>query len=189
MSIALRSHSLSLTSRLSATRTLASFAQTNINNNSPLPNTPFVIKPSSQEIKNKALGARNLEAAVRHVHRDGLVVVEDVVPHDHLDHLNKKMVQDARTLQSRGKDGPSNYNQGNLQQDAPPVAEFFYPSIFISTSFPPPPPPPPLLPSSSISQIEPFFKLPIHTSRLPYLQVHQKRKEENKERKRLTLNL
>ncbi|KAM0326315.1 hypothetical protein ACHAQA_006915 [Verticillium albo-atrum] len=40
------------------------------------------------------------------------------------------MVDDARVLQARGEDGPFNYNQGNLQQDAPPVAEFFFPSIF-----------------------------------------------------------
>ncbi|OAQ59850.1 phytanoyl-CoA dioxygenase (PhyH) domain-containing protein [Pochonia chlamydosporia 170] len=91
---------------------------------------PMIIVPSAKEIQNAALDARNLEKAVRHVHRDGLVVINDIVPHAHLDHLNNRMVQDARVLQARGKDGPFNYNQGNLQQDAPPVAEFFQPSIF-----------------------------------------------------------
>lgn len=71
-----------------------------------------------------------------HLHRDGLVVVENAIPHDHLDLLNEKMVQDARMLQARGDDGPFNFNQGNLQQDAPPVAEFFQPSIFTSTLSP-----------------------------------------------------
>lgn len=99
-----------------------------------LSTSPFVIKPSKQEIKDQTLGPRNLEAAVRHVHQDGLVVVEDVVPHDHIDFLNEKMGQDARTLQARGEDGPFNYNQGNLQLDAPPVAEYFSPSIFTSMS-------------------------------------------------------
>lgn len=99
-----------------------------------LSTSPFVIKPSKQEIKDQTLGPRNLEAAVRHVHQDGLVVVEDVVPHDHIDFLNEKMVQDARILQARGEDGPFNYNQGNLQLDAPPVAEYFWPSIFTSMS-------------------------------------------------------
>lgn len=92
----------------------------------------MIIVPSAKEVQNEALDARNLEKAVRHVHRDGLVVINDVVPHAHLDHLNNRMVQDARVLQPRGKDGPFNYNQGNLQQDAPPVAEFFQPSIFTS---------------------------------------------------------
>ncbi|RSL63034.1 hypothetical protein CEP54_005399 [Fusarium duplospermum] len=35
------------------------------------------------------------------MHRDGLVVVEDVLPHEHLDFLNKKMVEDSNTLLAR----------------------------------------------------------------------------------------
>ncbi|KAK5629412.1 hypothetical protein RRF57_005127 [Xylaria bambusicola] len=93
---------------------------------------PLVVRPSEDEIKNNRLNQRNLEIAVRGVHLDGLVVVEDVIPHKDLDHLNTKMVKDARILQARGKDAPFNYNLGNLQQDAPPYAEYFYPSIFTS---------------------------------------------------------
>lgn len=93
---------------------------------------PAVVRPSLSEINESKLNDRNLEIAVRHVHQDGLVVVEDVVPHDHLDYLNEKMVEDARALQARGEDSPFNYNQGNLQQDAPPVAKYFLPSIFTS---------------------------------------------------------
>lgn len=70
------------------------------------------------------------------MHEDGLVVVEDVVPHEHLDFLNRKMVHDAQVLQSRGENGPFNYNKGNIQQDAPPVAQYFFSSIFASTSPP-----------------------------------------------------
>ncbi|KAF5509535.1 Kanamycin B dioxygenase [Colletotrichum fructicola] len=47
-----------------------------------------------------------------------------------LDALNEKMVKDARYLQSLGEKGPFNYNLGNLQQDPPPLAEYFYKSIF-----------------------------------------------------------
>ncbi|EAA33938.1 phytanoyl-CoA dioxygenase [Neurospora crassa OR74A] len=110
----------------SRTRRCRSFATTT---SGPL-NLPHVIKPSLAEQQQRQLSPRNLEAAVRHMHRDGLVVVEDAVPLNDLDHLNRKMVQDARTLQARGKDGPFNYNQGNLQQDAPPVAEYFSTSVF-----------------------------------------------------------
>ncbi|KAI0112015.1 hypothetical protein GGR51DRAFT_507702 [Nemania sp. FL0031] len=91
---------------------------------------PQVVRLSSEEIKSRKLNERNLEIAVRGVHLDGLVIVEDVVPHEHLDRLNTKMVEDARILQARGEDGPFNYNVGNIQQDAPPYAEYFYPSIF-----------------------------------------------------------
>ncbi|KAH7214832.1 hypothetical protein DER44DRAFT_762727 [Fusarium oxysporum] len=89
-----------------------------------------VVRPSAQEVKNWTLDSRNLEKAVRHMHRDGLVVVEDVVPHEDIDILNKKMIEDAHTLQARGDKGPFNYNKGNIQQDAPPVSEYFSPSIF-----------------------------------------------------------
>ncbi|GJN85492.1 hypothetical protein PLIIFM63780_009059 [Purpureocillium lilacinum] len=97
------------------------------------PRLPIVITPSAQEIANKRLDARNLERAVRHVHLDGLVVVNGVAPHAELDILNARMVKDARELQARGDKGPFNYNQGNLQLDAPPVAEFFFPSIFTNS--------------------------------------------------------
>lgn len=100
----------------------------------PQPTRPFVVHPSEAEVRNKALAPRSLELAVRGLHADGLVVVEDVVPHDDLDTLNEKMVKDARYLQSLGEKGPFNYNQGNLQQDPPPVAEYFYKSIFTSRS-------------------------------------------------------
>ncbi|KAI1383646.1 uncharacterized protein F4822DRAFT_83604 [Hypoxylon trugodes] len=110
---------------LGGRRAFASFAQ-----HGRLHSMPLVVKPSNLETQKGILEARNLEKAVGAMYRDGLVVVEDVVPHEALDQLNKKMVQDARTLQDRGEDGPFNYNTGNLQQDAPPVAEYFNPSIF-----------------------------------------------------------
>jgi hypothetical protein len=93
---------------------------------------PVTVTPTNDEIAAGQLGSRNLEVAVRSLHEDGLVVIANVVPHEHLDHLNKKMVQDARTLQSRGKDMPFNYNVGNIQQDPPPVKAFFEPSIFMN---------------------------------------------------------
>lgn len=83
-------------------------------------------------MRNKILAPRNLELAVRDLHADGLVVVEGVVPDKDLGALNEKMVKDARYLQSLGEKGPFNYNQGNIQQDPPPVAEYFYKSIFTS---------------------------------------------------------
>ncbi|KAK4198909.1 phytanoyl dioxygenase [Triangularia verruculosa] len=105
------------------------YLATIINNKRPL-NGPHVIRPSQTEQLSGQLSPRNFEAAVRHIHRDGLVVVEDVAPLADLDHLNTKMVQDARNLQARGENGPFNYSLGNLQLDAPPVAEYFSNSIF-----------------------------------------------------------
>ncbi|KAF5013483.1 hypothetical protein FDECE_508 [Fusarium decemcellulare] len=95
-----------------------------------LRNQVVVIKPSPAEIQSLRLNERNLEKAVRCMHEDGVVVVEGVVLHEHLDILNKKMVEDAQTLLARGDKGPFNYNKGNIQLDAPPVAEYFFPSVF-----------------------------------------------------------
>ncbi len=93
---------------------------------------PSTIHPTANEIAAGRLGSRNLEIAVRSLHEDGLVVVADVIPHKDLDHLNAKMVEDARILQARGKDMPFNYNVGNIQQDPPPVQGYFHPSIFLN---------------------------------------------------------
>jgi hypothetical protein len=71
-----------------------------------------VVKTSADEVKRGRLDARNLEKAVRHIHRDGLVVVEDVVPHNHLAYLNKKMVDDAQTLLARGRRWSIQLQQG-----------------------------------------------------------------------------
>lgn len=113
---------------------------------------PIPIKPSQHELSNGRLAPRNLEKAVRGLHEDGLVVIEDAIPHEDLDDLNTKMVKDALHLQSRGKDMPFNYNVGNskyllplqlqpnqmlttpttVQQDPPPTAQYFPPSIFLN---------------------------------------------------------
>lgn len=75
--------------------------------------SPLMIRPSRDELSHGRLTSRNLEKAVRSLHEDGLVVIENAIPHEDLDHLNMKMVQDALHLQSRGKDMPFNYNAGN----------------------------------------------------------------------------
>lgn len=77
---------------------------------------PLAIKPSRDELSQGRLTSRNLENAVRSLHEDGLVVIEDAIPHEDLDHLNTKMVEDALYLQSRGKDMPFNYNVGNSKR-------------------------------------------------------------------------
>lgn len=76
------------------------------------------------------LNQRNVERALEALHKDGLVVVEDVVDTASIDRLNARMEADTRTLMARGEDGPFNYNLGNLQQSPPYEAELFAPTIF-----------------------------------------------------------
>ena len=93
---------------------------------------PTSIRPSRDEIKNKRLTPQNLEVAIRSLYHDGLVVVEDAIPHEALDRLNAKMVEDAYALQSKKENSPYNYNPGNIQQDPPPVRDYFDTDIFLS---------------------------------------------------------
>lgn len=43
---------------------------------------PTSVHPSQDEIKDTRLSPQNLEVAIRSLHRDGLVVVENVILHD-----------------------------------------------------------------------------------------------------------
>ncbi|KAF2091094.1 phytanoyl-CoA dioxygenase family protein [Saccharata proteae CBS 121410] len=97
-----------------------------------LPSTPISIKVTTPEVKAGALTWRNLEIATRALRRDGLVVLEDVIPEAALDRLNEKMVEDAYRLQRRGDDAPFNYNKGNIQQDPPLLRKWWEPQIFIN---------------------------------------------------------
>lgn len=97
-----------------------------------LPSNPISIIPSPYEVSNGHLASPNLEIAIRALARDGLIVLENMIPHSTLDRLNTKMVRDAYHLQSR-KDSPFNYNKGNIQQDPPMTAEWFNDAIYTST--------------------------------------------------------
>ncbi|KAJ5810463.1 uncharacterized protein N7503_002681 [Penicillium pulvis] len=93
---------------------------------------PSAINPSQAEVNSGQLTPQNLEVAIRSLFHDGLVVVTDVVPHNSLDQLNKKMIDDAQKLYSRKENSPFNYNPNNLQQDPPPTKKYFDPQIFLN---------------------------------------------------------
>jgi hypothetical protein len=77
-----------------------------------LSSIPIAIKISPQEVSEKSLSWKNLELATRALHRDGLVVLENVIDHAKLDFLNNKMVEDSLVLQAAGEASPYNYNKG-----------------------------------------------------------------------------
>lgn len=97
-----------------------------------LSSLPISVKVSPQEVSAKCLTWQNLELATRAIHRDGLVVLEDVIEHSKLDRLNLKMAEDALKLQAAGDASPYNYNKGNIQQDPPTTKQYFEPSIFLN---------------------------------------------------------
>ena len=77
-----------------------------------LSSTPVTVPVTPEEVAARKLGWHNLEMATRALHRDGLVVLQDVIGHSKLDALNKTMVRDALKLQGLGDAGPFNYNKG-----------------------------------------------------------------------------
>ncbi|RFU27077.1 hypothetical protein B7463_g9275, partial [Scytalidium lignicola] len=97
-----------------------------------LSSLPVVVHVSPSEVAAKRLTWKNLELATRAFHRDGLVVLEDVIDHSKLDALNKKMIEDAAILQAAGDASPYNYNKGNLQQDPPLAKQYFESSIILN---------------------------------------------------------
>ncbi|KAG8854094.1 hypothetical protein FRB96_007800 [Tulasnella sp. 330] len=90
------------------------------------------INTSMEELQAGRLTWQHLEIATRALHRDGLVILEDVIDHSKLDSLNERMLKDAHTLQLRGDNSPYNYNKGNIQQDPPLTSQYFDPSIFLN---------------------------------------------------------
>ncbi|RPB03678.1 hypothetical protein L873DRAFT_1825967 [Choiromyces venosus 120613-1] len=92
-----------------------------------LSSIPLTITPSEEEARAGRLTPQNLELAIRSLHVDGLVVVENVIERSKLDYLNTKMVSDAYELANRDDDSPFNYNKG-----PPPTKPYFDPSIFLN---------------------------------------------------------
>jgi len=74
--------------------------------------TPVTVAVTSEEVVARKLGWHNLELATRALHRDGLVVLQDVIEHSKLNALNTIMVEDALRLRALGDAGRFNYNKG-----------------------------------------------------------------------------
>jgi len=93
---------------------------------------PVKVNVSKEELASGKLSQRNLELAIRALHHDGLVLLDNVCNHAGLDLLNEKMVEDAMKLKTMGDKGPYNFVRGNLQQNPPPTAEYFKEDIFLN---------------------------------------------------------
>jgi hypothetical protein len=98
-----------------------------------LSSTPVTVSVTSEEVAARKLGWHNLELATRALHRDGLVVLQDVIKHSKLDSLNKTMVGDALKLQALGDAGPFNYNKGYAASNRANFTSNNQPAIFSKT--------------------------------------------------------
>jgi hypothetical protein len=74
--------------------------------------SPISITPTTEELAEGKLTARNLERAIYALHFDGLLVLENVVNHGHLDELNTYMLRDTQYVADLGENSPYNYHKG-----------------------------------------------------------------------------
>ncbi|KIM96945.1 hypothetical protein OIDMADRAFT_131433 [Oidiodendron maius Zn] len=91
------------------------------------PEQPKIIQLTAEELATKSIGSHNLQAALEALHEDGLVVLENAVNPDHLDHLNERMVADAEKLKTR-ENAHINFSSEtrNFQQEPVPNEGYIF---------------------------------------------------------------
>ena len=86
------------------------------------------ISVSVEELAQGKLTPAHLAEAVAAVHRDGAVVLENVVSPNTINILREKMFADLQAFIDR-PDAPFNFNTGNVQQDAPPFPPYLFKDV------------------------------------------------------------
>jgi hypothetical protein len=71
----------------------------------------------------------HLSEALGAIRADGYVVLEDVVPHEPLDILSERMLEDAQRLIRAQHWGGAGRLPGHLQQGPPPFAPYIFPEV------------------------------------------------------------
>ena len=94
-----------------------------------LSSQPITVSVSNAEKTSRSLTLQNLELATRALHRDGLVVLSNAIDTTRLDILNRKMKQDALTLQAAGDASPYNYNKGSVSPPYPSHERLLTPTV------------------------------------------------------------
>lgn len=82
-----------------------------------------------KELAAGKLTEAHVEQALKAIHVDGYVVLENVVNHDHLDILRERMDADSQILINKEKWGGAGRLIGHLQQGPPPYAPYIFRDI------------------------------------------------------------
>ena len=90
---------------------------------------PTQVKVSAEEIAQSFLSPQSLKIAVDSILKVGYVILEDVVPHNVIDYLRQKMVQDSAYLIDRGRWNTVGNVTGHLNQALPPFQPYVFPEI------------------------------------------------------------
>lgn len=84
-----------------------------------------------EELAAGRMSQASLANALRALHEDGFLVIEDVVDRAHLAVLRDRMLEDLPLVVAR-KDAPFNFHAGNIQQDAPPFPPYLFRDVLVN---------------------------------------------------------
>ena len=79
-----------------------------------------------KELSAGKLTDAHVEQAIKAIHVDGYVILENVVSHEHLDILRERMDADSQILIDAEKWGGAGRLKGHLQQGPPPYAPYIF---------------------------------------------------------------
>jgi ectoine hydroxylase-related dioxygenase (phytanoyl-CoA dioxygenase family) len=95
-------------------------------------NTPVEVKPSPEEIACGRFTDANIKLFLSGMHRDGVVILKDVIDPAHLDKINEFMVADTE-IQLKKEGLHHNFDVENIQQ-GPPLApeDYFFDDVYLN---------------------------------------------------------
>ena len=95
-------------------------------------NTPVEVSPTSEERAAGRFNDANINLFLSGMHRDGVVVLKDVINPDHLDIINDFMVQDTRNELSK-ENLYKNVGAENIRQ-GPPLTpgKYFFDDVYLN---------------------------------------------------------
>ena len=95
-------------------------------------NTPVEVKPSLEEISRGRFNDANIKLFLSGMHRDGVVILKDVIDPAHLDKINMFMIEDTEK-ELKKKNLYRNFGVENIQQGPPLTpSEFFFDDVYLN---------------------------------------------------------
>ncbi|KAI1617152.1 hypothetical protein EDD36DRAFT_450905 [Exophiala viscosa] len=95
-------------------------------------NTPVEVTPSPEEIATGHFNDANIKLFLSGMHRDGVVILKDVVNPAHLDIINEFMEEDTKNELSK-ENLYQNFGAENLQQGPPLTpSKYFFDDVFLN---------------------------------------------------------
>lgn len=96
-------------------------------------NTPAEITPSPEELARGRLNDANIKLLLSGLHRDGAVILKDVIDPSHLAKINDFMIKDTENELKKGDKLHLNFGVENIQQGPPLTpSEYFFDDVYLN---------------------------------------------------------